>query len=813
MKRLITFIFGIAFLLPALPALALSTFQVVQGGTGTSSPSGILYGDNGASTALKTVTIGANCTFIAGTLNCSGGGGGAGNVATSTTETQGYVPYWTSTGATPATLGAIATGTVSGGSVISVTNGQSVIGSGLTITTTGGTFGSGNYTFPATLSVTGITNLNGLTNNGNATTTNLAITGLTGLLYSNGSTKPLSTLTVSYPLQLSGTTLSSAFGTTTTWGLGNSGIVMTGSTGIPFVQATSSAISLSITGSAGSVSNALTINNSGSGAASGSTFNGSSAVTLSYNTIGAQPTLSTPSYPIILTGTTLSSGFSTTSNTGMSQGSMYVGSGGILQTAASSSIFGYTPVPPTRNINTTAPLAGGGALSSDLTLTCNTASGSQAGCLSSADWSTFFGKIGTSSAATAGQNAYWKSDFTLGSEATGTLSGSGGVSVTAGAYTLNSGATISLSALGSAGVLGAQTAVAPTVQATSTLYGVPPAGGYVLGAVGGGIGWVATSTIAGSVANALTINNAGSGAASGSTYNGSSAVTISYNTIGAGSLAASNAWTGLNNFYGNASTSQFTATSTVYLNTNTGVTGIGTTSPYAKLSLHAMANGTILPTLFAIGSSTASATSTLLTVLNTGATTITTPSAITNAFNVVNNVGSTTLQVSTQDTAGPTLAVSTSTGAQYLGVYGNTGYTAITGVATATPTAQLTVTTASSSPAVIFQQNIAGTAYPTFFQDQYGHIFFGGPQPTLSAGSFYAKSNDTIGYILTPPGSSATLTMTFAKAWGTTSYGCDANFATSTIGNIAVATSSSGVTFTFPSVNNVLFNYQCFGTM
>jgi len=40
------------------------------------------------------------------------------------------------------------------------------------------------------------------------------------------------------------------------------------------------------TGSAGSLLNSLTLNNGGSGATSGTTFNGSSAVTLSYNTIG-----------------------------------------------------------------------------------------------------------------------------------------------------------------------------------------------------------------------------------------------------------------------------------------------------------------------------------------------------------------------------------------------------------------------------------------------------------------------------------------------------------------------------------------------
>jgi hypothetical protein len=42
-------------------------------------------------------------------------------------------------------------------------------------------------------------------------------------------------------------------------------------------------------GTAGSVANSLTINNSGTGATSGATFNGSAAVTISYNTLGAAP--------------------------------------------------------------------------------------------------------------------------------------------------------------------------------------------------------------------------------------------------------------------------------------------------------------------------------------------------------------------------------------------------------------------------------------------------------------------------------------------------------------------------------------------
>lgn len=49
-------------------------------------------------------------------------------------------------------------------------------------------------------------------------------------------------------------------------------------------------------------------------------------------------------------------------------------------------------VPTTRTISTTAPLTGGGDLSANRTLDCNSASGSQKGCLLAADWTTFNNK-------------------------------------------------------------------------------------------------------------------------------------------------------------------------------------------------------------------------------------------------------------------------------------------------------------------------------------------------------------------------------------------------------------------------------------
>ena len=54
-----------------------------------------------------------------------------------------------------------------------------------------------------------------------------------------------------------------------------------------------------------------------------------------------------------------------------------------------------------------------------------------------------------------------------------------------------------------------------------------------------------TCTVPSTVANALTMNNSGSGATSGTTFNGSAAQTISYNTIGASPLAGSTSLTTL----------------------------------------------------------------------------------------------------------------------------------------------------------------------------------------------------------------------------------------------------------------------------
>ncbi|MFA6554524.1 MAG: hypothetical protein WCS89_03370 [Candidatus Paceibacterota bacterium] len=104
-------------------------------------------------------------------------------------------------------------------------------------------------------------------------------------------------------------------------------------------------------------------------------------------------------------------------------------------------------------------------------------------------------------------------------------------------------------------------------------------------------------------------------------------------------LSDYNTWTGLNVF-GYASTTQISSTGNAYFATTGGNVGIGSTSPFAKLSIHAGATDTYNSTLFAIASSTSAyATTTLFSVLANGSISMGTSTATTTiagGFNVGN---------------------------------------------------------------------------------------------------------------------------------------------------------------------------------
>lgn len=88
-------------------------------------------------------------------------------------------------------------------------------------------------------------------------------------------------------------------GATGTWGISISGNAATATTATTATSATT----------AGSVTNAVTFNNGGAGAASGSTYNGAATLTVSYNTVGAPSTTGTGasgSWGISITGSSAS---------------------------------------------------------------------------------------------------------------------------------------------------------------------------------------------------------------------------------------------------------------------------------------------------------------------------------------------------------------------------------------------------------------------------------------------------------------------------------------------------------------------------
>lgn len=107
MKKYLPFIpgitIGVLLTISSVVYAAAPVTQVINGGTGSTTLTGILSG-NGKN-PIQTVKIGSNLTFSGGTLSATGGGGGSGSVSTSTNEVSGQVPFFTSNSATPALIG------------------------------------------------------------------------------------------------------------------------------------------------------------------------------------------------------------------------------------------------------------------------------------------------------------------------------------------------------------------------------------------------------------------------------------------------------------------------------------------------------------------------------------------------------------------------------------------------------------------------------------------------------------------------------------------------------------------------------------
>lgn len=491
----IALVFSALFSLPQT-TYALTALSVGQGGTGTSSPSGILVGSNSKTAALQTLIIGTNLTLTGTTLSASGGGGTPGG-------SSGQLQY----NATGAFAGVSST-TLTGSGVISISNAPVVIGASPAVATiTGGANGqvlgwlSGAPTWTATTTFSAPFVFSA----GNVTCTNASagVTGcLTGTDWSTFNNKQ-ATLSFSAPLRLTGTTVD--------W------------TGLATTSQPSSSQLLTSNGTNGVYGTAT------------STLTASGPLTGSFIQVGSGGSLGCTTASAGVAGCLNSTDWSTFNNKVSTTRALTIAgtANQITSSAGSQDLSADRTWTLSLSNHTIFPSGGYESALGSTTNATTTGSLYLTGVTASRPlYVDSTGKVGSAGSGTSGNCVNWGANNTLGDAGAACGSGSGGTglattsptsnnqvlvynsagagsaySVATTSVTGNNGLTGSFTVLNTggltnsiglatinAGVLGAVTnGSVPTSQATSTLYGVGT-NGFTLAEVNGVPTWTATTT-------------------------------------------------------------------------------------------------------------------------------------------------------------------------------------------------------------------------------------------------------------------------------------------------------------------------------
>lgn len=314
--------------------------------------------------------------------------------------------------------------------------------------------------------------------------TTLGLAGSTsGTITLQTATAAAGTYTISFPSR-TGTVITDADTGTVTSTMIADGTIVNADINASAAIAVSKLAANTISGiSLGNSLNNVTFNTGGSGDASGTTYNGSTARTISYNTVGAAP--SAGAGTITTVGTITSGTWSAGANT-----------------LTASNLTGTIP----------AAVLGNSTLyigTTSVALNRASANQSLAGITDITMPGATSGSVKIIPAAAAGTGTVLTFPATTGTVITSGDSGTVTSAMIADGTIVN-------------GDISASAAIAVSKLAANTISGV---------------------TLGNSL-NSVTFNNGGSGSASGSTFNGSSAVTVSYNTLGAAPLA-SPSFTGL----------------------------------------------------------------------------------------------------------------------------------------------------------------------------------------------------------------------------------------------------------------------------
>jgi hypothetical protein len=306
---------------------------------------------------------------------------------------------------------------------------------------------------------------------------------------------------------------------------------------------------------------------------------------------------------------------------------------------------------------------------------------------------------------------------------------------------------------------------------------------------------------AGSVTNALTLNNGGSGAASGTTYNGSSAVTLSYNTLGASPVAGSSSIVTL----GVVTTGTWNANT---ITVGYGGTGVTTTPTNGQLLI---GNGTNY-TVASLGTSTGISTTTgsgTLTINNTGVTSNVAGTGI----SVSGATGAVTITNSgvTSAVAGTGVSVSGSTGAVTFSI----GQSVAT---SASPTfSSINLTTATVTPNTsgvstglnvvngdITTYRSGGTSGVIFFGSSGGrYLYYDGTNYNMPGGQLLVNSNTVL--------NAGNYTSYSPSLTGTGASGTWGINITGNSGNTSSVSNATGGTYTWTGDNYFLSNMNTGG--